>query len=313
MTVARRNIRSALIQAGNSAETFRKRMVVLAQHARHDHTECTFHRKILCTCGRCNGKEKLECKGREYHTRHPITCPMHSLAYEIECHYRASQTEKLIHPELGMGYTDQNEAFHNVFIRYRAKTYHMERLHYVVSTNLGLLQSNMTPMFKQKGAQYHWILELFERLNLPPFDGMKEAVLMANTDCMKRIEKSREKQTKSERVKRKLARDHEQAERQCWSQQQNIVHTYGKKECKCGSTTHLRTTSKDCPLRKVKQSSKDVQRDDFLDESSSDGENLIDFLGESSGDELVESSGDDATSWCMSRGRVSLWRHGGVL
>ena len=74
---------------------------------------------------------------------------------------------------------------------------------------------------------------------------------MANTDCMKRIEKSREKQTKLECVRRKLARDHEQAE-----QQQNIIHTYGKQEssklCKCGSTYHLQTTSKDCPFRKVR-------------------------------------------------------------
>ena len=234
-TVARHNFHSALIQSGKSPET-------LAQHARDEHTEYTFCKKTLCSCGKCKGKEELDCKGKEYHTRHPIKCPMHSLAFEIECHYRASQAEKLIHPILGMGYTNQNEASHNVFIRYRAKTYHMERLHYIVSTNLGLLQSNMTYMFKEKGPGYHWILELFNRLNLPLFDGMKEAVVMANTDCMKKIEKSREKQTKTERVRLLMARKHEQAECQRWGKQQTIVHTYGKqdgsKSCKCGSTTH---------------------------------------------------------------------------
>ena len=146
-STARKNFRS-----GNCVEAFRKRMLALGKHVRDDHSQCNFHKISLCSCGKCGGKEQLDCRGKEYHTRHPITCPMHSLAYEIECHHVSKQAEKLIHPILGMGYTNQS---HNVFIRYRSKTYHLERLHYILSTNLGLLQSNMTPNYKLKGPGYH--------------------------------------------------------------------------------------------------------------------------------------------------------------
>lgn len=300
-TSARINFRSALIQSGNCPETFRKRMLTLPHHARDDHSQCEFHRTLLCSCGKCGGKV-MDCSGRDYHTKHPITCPMHSLAYEIECHHRSQQAEKLIHPVLGMGYTNQNEASHNVFIRYRSKSFHLERLHYILSTNLGLLQSNMTPNYELKGPGYHWILELFESLNLPLFDGMEEAILRSNHSRMKQIEKSRSKQAKTERIKRRHISEHEQAERKRWNKQQSIVHTYGEqdssKRCRCGSTTHLRTTSKECRLNKSKQHSESMQVENVSDGSSS-GENPVDMLSEGSGDDIVESSENEDKTWCI--------------
>ena len=136
---ARINFQSALIQSGNCAETFRNRMLTLPWHVRDDHSQCNFHKTLLCPCGKCCGKEQLDCSGKEYHTKHPITCPMHSLVYEIKCHHRAQQTEKLIHPILGMGYTNQNEASHNVYIRYRSNRKGCA----ILSTNLGLAKYNV--------------------------------------------------------------------------------------------------------------------------------------------------------------------------
>ena len=46
------------------------------------------------------------------------------------------------------------------------------RLHYVISTKLALLQS----MYEKRGPQYHWVVELFERLKLPVFDGVQAAL-----------------------------------------------------------------------------------------------------------------------------------------
>ena len=46
---------------------------------------------------------------------------------------------ELVHPVLKRGHSNWLEASHNVFIRFRPKHLHLERLHYEVSTNLGLL------------------------------------------------------------------------------------------------------------------------------------------------------------------------------
>ena len=58
-----------------------------------------------------------------------------------ECHKRA---EMLVHSTLNRGHSNLLEASHNVFICFRPKHIDLERLHYVVSTELALLQSNMT-------------------------------------------------------------------------------------------------------------------------------------------------------------------------
>ena len=95
------------------------------------------------------------------------------------------------------------------------------------------------------------------------------------------------------------ARKHEQVERQCWNRQQAIVHTYGKqdssKRCRCGSTTHLHATSKECSLKKSKQQSGNLQVENVLEDSSS-GENLVDMVSEG---EIIESSENEGQIWCI--------------
>ena len=50
-----------------------------------------FHPLKGCSCGKCQYDADLKCNGEDYHTRQIPKYPMHSLAYEIECHQRASQ------------------------------------------------------------------------------------------------------------------------------------------------------------------------------------------------------------------------------
>ena len=59
--------------------------------------------------------------------------------------------------------------------RLRSKDISLERLHYHVSTNLALLQANLTYMHAKFGISYHWIPELYRRMKLPVFDGVQEA------------------------------------------------------------------------------------------------------------------------------------------
>ena len=84
--------------------------------------------------------------------------------------------EQLVHPILKRGHSNWLEASHNVLIRVRPKHIFLERLHYMVSTELPLLQSNMTFMYEKHGPQYHWVVGLFERLKLPVFDGVQAAL-----------------------------------------------------------------------------------------------------------------------------------------
>ena len=35
----------------------------------------------------------------------------------------------------------------------------------------------MTYLYERRGPDYHWILDLFERMGLPLFNGMKEQVI----------------------------------------------------------------------------------------------------------------------------------------
>ena len=46
----------------------------------------------------------------------------------------------------------------------------LQRLHYVISTNIGLLQANMSYMYTINGPTYHWMLELYSHLGLPIFE-----------------------------------------------------------------------------------------------------------------------------------------------
>ena len=80
-------------------------------HARDQHDwgfgRCDFHQLRVCSCGECEDGEDLKCKGKDYHTRHVLTCPFHSLAYEIEYHERAGMAEQLVHPILKRGHSFQ--------------------------------------------------------------------------------------------------------------------------------------------------------------------------------------------------------------
>ena len=77
------------------------------------------------------------------------------LLYEIECHARAKQVK---------GHSN------------RSKDISLGRLHYHVSTNLALLQANLTYMHAKFGISYHWIPDLYRRMKLPVFDGVQEAL-----------------------------------------------------------------------------------------------------------------------------------------
>ena len=159
---------------------------------------------------------------------HSLTCLFHALAYEIEFTTRALQAPKLVHPELGSATSNILEDSHSVLIKYRPKNLSLSRVHYMVSTNLGLLQSNLSYMIKKHGVKYHWLLDLFKRLKLPIFDGMEEGLEKANRNWMHRLAFKQMKRGKKWTMGIFQSRDKEQNTHSKWAKKKKkIQHIYG--------------------------------------------------------------------------------------
>ncbi len=261
-----RNNFSQILSESQSASEFARRLHALYHHVHDEHEwdggKCEFHAKTVCSCGKCGKLEKHECAGKAYKTRNRLTCPFHSLAYRIEIDNRAALANTLVHPLLKRGHSNWPEASHNVLIRFRSKHIFLERLHYQLSTDLGLLQANMTYTRKEKGPAYHWIPDLYKRLKLPVYDGVQEALERFGEVRQKELDRDKKETTKRKRIQRKITRRKEQEVRKVWSKQHG-GDTYGidsgskekpAKLCKCGSSMHSRTTSKNCPYNKRKKS-----------------------------------------------------------
>ena len=321
-----RNNFSFILSNSESAHDFAEALKVLPRHACDEHKwdggKCTFHELKVCSCGKCEDDADLKCDGKDYHTRQILKCPMHSLAYEIECHQRASKSEQLVHPILKRGHSNWLEASHNVFIRFRPKHIHLDRLHYILSTELALLQSNMTYMYRKRGPQYHWVVELFRRLKLPVYDGVHRALEEFNNLRMEKLEHEKTEKSKKRRIMLKVERTKDAQRRKEWSRKHGH-DTYGDDEdsdtaelkpkektkskkgqkmvegqCKCGSTTHLRTSHSECPYNKKRKNDAPPlpHRDDDASQPHSDlSQDDMSFAGDISSDESDSTSNDD---WC---------------
>ena len=161
-----------LTKAGTDPNAFSERLMNLALYHYCDVHEwdggyCDFHPLVVCSCGSCNDKNNFNCAGKPYKTGHILDCPFHSLAYELECREKAAMADVLIHPGIGNVTTNIVEASHNVLVRYRSKDWNVTRLHYQVSTNIGLIQSYMTNLYTKRGPQYHWILDVLKCMDVP--------------------------------------------------------------------------------------------------------------------------------------------------
>ena len=70
----------------------------------------------------------------------------------------------------------------------------------MVSTNMGLLQANMTWLGKKHGLSYHWLLDLFAHLKLSLFDGMAEALKKGNEVRARNLEIKKTEEAKEKRI-----------------------------------------------------------------------------------------------------------------
>ena len=290
-----RNNMSQLLKDSKSADDFKAKVEALSRHAHDEHQweggQCDFHPLRLCSCGKC---DKM---GTLYHTRLCLTCPLHKLAYEIELDNRGSKAKQYIHSVLRKGNSNLLEASHNVFIRFRQKALNLERLHYETSTNLALLQANLTYMSKKHGSTYHWIPELYKQMQLPVYDGLADKLQIYSKNRTKALEHRKTEKVKKKRIQLKCERVREAQTRKEWSAKHGNFEYYGaivgKSEdeaCICGSTSHMRTSHKDCSRNKKNQPQPRTDTDNKTDQNEVHGEL---FLG----------SDSDSDCTCGSLGR----------
>lgn len=108
------------LQQCNEAEEYARRMRALGKyHCRDIHEwgdgeTCGFHPNVVCSCGNCDEDEDLQCSGKPYKTKNPLTCEYHQLAYQIECERRASDAANVIHSVMGRGHSNLCEAHFTV-------------------------------------------------------------------------------------------------------------------------------------------------------------------------------------------------------
>ena len=208
-----------------SQEEYVRRLKALPKHVRdvhewEDRGRCDFHQLQVCVCNECENKEQITCNGKPYKTKMKLDCAFHALVYEIECYERTSQVK------IKRGHSNSVEASHNVLLRFRSKDIYLERLHYELSTNLGLLQANMTYMHATFDSSYHWIPELYQRMKLPVFEGVQEALEKHNVKRSQALARAKTTPEKKRRIALKKKRGHERIECIQWSSKHG-GDTYG--------------------------------------------------------------------------------------
>ncbi|CAH1274779.1 Hypp9323 [Branchiostoma lanceolatum] len=245
---ARINFFCCVVQADKDPAALKARLLSLGKHHGRDihswkdpstkkKAKCDFHPAKTCACPKCKnktkGREPLCGKGKLYKSKTAVTCPLHSLMYEIETATRAEKADRIIHPELGRGNSNLPEASHNVLLRLRSKDVFLSRLHYIVKTDMGLLQSCVTWEQETKpfGQNFiHWRVELFERMKLPIPPGMVRNIQQALRERKTDLEGAKTDEGKGRRIALKTARVLDSEERKQWVKKRAIQHSYGEAE-----------------------------------------------------------------------------------
>ena len=197
----------------------------------------------------------------------------------------------------------------------------------MLSTELALLQSNMTYMYQKRGPQYHWVVELFERLKLPVFEGVQAALEAFNEQRKLSLDHEKTDSSKRRRIQLKTERTVDAQCRKVWSKKhghdtygsddsdldEDEIKPKGRKKhtsegkCKCGSTTHQRTTHSECPLNQKSGISSRKKREsgDSVDDRASEDGDVIYYSEDSRSDAesialnegMPTPTGD--SSWCF--------------
>ena len=133
VTNARVNHFCCLQQCNDPQEYARRMRALGSYHCRDIHEwgdgeVCGFHPKLICSCGKCDEDEEMQCDGKPYKTKNILSCEHHQLAYQLECECRAEDANSVIHPTMGRGHSNLWEAHFSVLPTFCAKDQNLSRL-----------------------------------------------------------------------------------------------------------------------------------------------------------------------------------------
>ena len=147
-------------------------------------------------------------------------------------------------------------------------------------------------MHAKLGTSYHWLPELYRRMKLPVFEGMVEALEKHNARRKRELELAKTTSKKKQRVELKKKHVKEGIERIKWSKKhgrdtyfdgsgdsdvEEMVCDSGdglnqnKGKGKGGSSTHKRSSHRECPFHKSR-AKKDDHSDGTAEELITDSE-----------------------------------------
>ena len=101
----------------------------------------------------------------------------------------------------------------------------------------------MTYMYEKRGPKYHWIPDLYKRLNLPVYEGIQEAVTTSNIKRRQQLGRAKQEKVKKRRIQLLKFRTKEAAERREWSKKHG-GHTYGKTDDRDSKASEKKKGSK---------------------------------------------------------------------
>ena len=177
-------------------------------------------------------------------------------------------------------------------------------------------------MHAKFGISYHWIPELFRRMKLPVFDGVQEALEKHNVRRKRGLEREKTTPVKKRRIELKKRRVIEGFQRSEWSKkhgrdayggsiaddEDDSLHETVKKSRRgkaklpkgesmcsaCGSSTHKRSTHRDCPFNKH-ATAKTSSKPDIAVVSPSQSSDAVSGIG----DIQSEAGGIDSDDYMM--------------
>ena len=96
----------------------------------------------------------------------------------------------------------------------------------------------MTWCLKVRRKDYHWIVDLYQRLNLPVVGAVVKALKDAVEERAAILEKQKLEETKRNRIQNKIARADDQAERKRLSDNPCSTHMVVMRMVMTGKMTH---------------------------------------------------------------------------
>lgn len=120
----------------------------------------------------------------------------------------------------------------------------------------------MTWCYESRGSSYHWILDLYQRLKLPIIPAVVQGLSKAVEERMAALEQLKTDRRKQGRIRQKVARQEDQAERKKWVKRQSIQHSYGADEEEMGEAEGQDQPEDETLVSQAKAAMEDLQGTD---------------------------------------------------